>query len=75
MSGGGIAPKYDSRGNVSRCSIAPLHGRRGSVCGGAISPMCYHWASLAGHYGWLQLANDSLHDYAWATYQVVGDRL
>ena len=41
---------------------------------GALPPYV-HWASLAGHYWWWKLANDSLHDYAWTACQVVGDRL
>ena len=50
-------------------------GRRGSMCGRATAPMWCKWASLASHYRWWQLTNDSLHDCAWATWQVVGDRL
>ena len=75
MGGGGVSPMYDSRGNVNGWSIAPLCGRRGSVCGRATSPMCFRWESLASHYGWWQLANEILHDCAWATCKVIGDRL
>ena len=75
MGGGDISPMYDSRSNVSGWSTNPLCGRRDSVCGGATTPMCCKWDSLAGHYRWWQLTDDSLHDYAWATFQVVGDRL
>ena len=73
--GGGIAPMYDSRGNVSGWSTAPLCGKRESVCGGATAPMCCKWASLASHYRWWQLTNDSLRDCAWPTCRVIGDRL
>ena len=37
------------------------------MCGGATAPVCYDWANLASHYGWWQLANESLHDCAWTT--------
>ena len=53
----------------------PLCGRRSSVGGWATAPMCCKWASLAVHYGWWQLTDDILHDYAWATCRVVGDKL
>ena len=66
MSGEDISPMYDDRGNVSGRSVAPLCGRRGSVCGRAIA---------TGHYRWWQLTDDSLHDCAWATCRVVGDKL
>ena len=75
MGGGDIAPMYDSRGNVSGWSNTSLCGRMGSVCDRATAPVCWKWASLAGHSGWWQLTDDSLHDYAWATYRVVGDKL
>ena len=75
MGGRDISPMYDSRGNVSGRSTTPLCGRRGSVGGGATTPMCCRWASLAGHYGCWKLTDDSLHDYAWATCRVVGDKL
>ena len=71
MGGRDISPLYDSRGNISGRSTSTLCGRRGSVCGRDTTPMFYRWSSLAGHYRWWQLTNDSLHDYAWATYQVV----
>ena len=75
MSGGDISPMYDSRGNVGGWSTAPLCGRRGSLCRRDTTFVCCKWARLAGYYRWWQLANDSLHDYAWATFQVVGDML
>ena len=75
MGGGDIATMCDSRGNVSGWSTAPLCGRRGSVCGRDTAPVCCKWASLVGHYGWWQLTDDNLHDCAWATCRVVGDRL
>ena len=68
MGGREIAPMHDNRGNVSGWSTALLCGRRGSVGGGATAPMCCEWASLASHYRWWQLTDDSLHNSAWATF-------
>ena len=68
MGGGDISPMYDSRGNVSGRSIVPLCDKRSSVGGGATAPVCCRWDSFAGHYGWWQLTDDSLHDYSWATF-------
>ena len=73
MGGRSIAPMYGGRGNVGDWCTAPLCGRGNNVCGGATAPMCGHWTNLAGHYGWGQLANDSLHDCAWAACHIVGD--
>ena len=48
MSGRGIAPMYDRRGNVSGRSTAPLCGRRGNVCGRDIAPMYDNRGDVSG---------------------------
>ena len=45
----------------------------GVVCVEGTLPLCV--ASGPAWLRWWQLTDDSLHDCAWATYRVVGDRL